>query len=298
VHRFFIDPAAVTVRGSPPPAPAGVDAADRARPEEGFDRLVRFSAGQLHQMRRVLRLRPGDAVVAVVPGRPGEAGRELIVLLEGGGQGIIAEVGRVVGERPGLPPAPVAVTLFQGLPKGDRFELILQKGTELGVEAIVPVLTERAVARPRPDQVAAKLARWRAIAREAAEQCGRSDGPAVGTPVDWATACSLAGPLELALVPWEGEAAASLRDVLSSAEVTSPSTGLRGRRPRLGIMVGPEGGLSEGEIEVARRAGVRPVSLGPRILRSETAAIAAVAAVVYELGDLGRDPGDRGRRGR
>lgn len=257
VHRFFVDGAAVDARRG----------------------IVTFGPDQLRQMTRVLRLRPDETVVAVVPGRPGEAGREFVARPDG----------TVIEERPGQAPAPVAVTLFQGLPKGDKFELILQKATELGAAAVVPVVTERAVARPRPEQVAGKLARWRSVAREAAEQCGRSDLPEVGAPIDWPAACAASAAADLALVPWENETAGGLREALGPVATGSDGGGgPRGPRPRVAVMIGPEGGLSPREVEAARKSGVRPVGLGPRILRTETAAVAALTMVLYELGDLGR----------
>ncbi|MHB8947381.1 MAG: RsmE family RNA methyltransferase [Bacillota bacterium] len=250
MHRFFVDAGAV-------------DAAHGS---------VSFGPDQLRQMTRVLRLRPDETVIAVVPGGPGEAGREFIARPDG----------TVVAERLGQAPAPVPVTLFQGLPKGDRFELILQKATELGAAAVVPVLTERVVARPRPEQVPGKLTRWRAVAREAAEQCGRSDLPDVVAPVDWPAACAAASLADLALVPWENETAAGLKEIVRS-DVSRTAA-----RLRVAVLIGPEGGLSPREVEAARRSGVRPVGLGPRILRTETAAVAALTMVLYELGDLGR----------
>ncbi len=265
MHRFFVDAGAVdAVRG-----------------------IVSFGPEQVRQMSRVLRLRPDETVIAVVPAGPGEAGREFVARPDG----------TVVAERPGQALAPVAMTLFQGLPKGDKFELILQKATELGASAVVPVLTERTVARPRPEQVAGKLARWRAVAREAAEQCGRSDLPDVGAPVDWTAACAAASAVDLALVPWENETAGGLKDAVRSA--TDAAAAHRGAgahgaaaapaaRLRVAVFIGPEGGLSSREVEEAQRSGVRPVGLGPRILRTETAAVAALTMVLYELGDLGR----------
>ncbi|HEY3313753.1 MAG TPA: RsmE family RNA methyltransferase, partial [Bacillota bacterium] len=189
MHRFFIDPADLESAGG------------------GGSRVI-FHPDQVRQMKRVLRLRPGDSVAAVLPGR------EIVVRLEGGGSGELSGGGPVMEDRPGLPLAPIAVDLYQALAKGDRFESVLQKGTELGVARVVPVLTDRTVARPDPERVQGRVVRWRAVAREAAEQCGRSDEPVIEAPADWAGVCAEAGRADLAVVPWEREEATALVEVL------------------------------------------------------------------------------------
>ena len=163
--------------------------------------------------------------------------------------------------------------MYQAIIKGDKFEYVLQKGTELGVSAFVPVICERSVPNARK-WGAERYERWRNIAREAAEQSGRGRVPRVDIATGFGEACeNHDGP---GVIPWEMEMDISLKQAL---------VGLRERR--IGVFVGPEGGLTSDEVELARANGIVPVTLGRRILRAETASVAVVAAVMYELGELG-----------
>ncbi len=181
---------------------------------------------------------------------------------------------RVVSVAPGLPEPAVRVTLYQSVVKGERFDWLVEKGTELGVARFVPLLSRRAVARPGEG---GKLERWRRIAIEAAEQCGRAVVPEVSAPVSLEEALtSLEGP---ALLPYEGERAAGIAQALRSAAGG-------GRPASLALIIGPEGGFEPDEVRLALAAGAQPVSLGPRILRSETAGIVAAALTLAELGAL------------
>ena len=162
--------------------------------------------------------------------------------------------------RPARVPA-LQLVLCQALLKADRFEWVLQKGTELGVGAFVPLITRRVVAGR--DGAAAKLERWRRIVTEAAEQSGRTRVPALRAPVPLGTALAMPGARVMC---WEQYAGPGLRDVLVAA----------GDGP-LCLFIGPEGGFAPEEAAEAQRVGARLVSMGPRILRSETAAIAAAA---------------------
>jgi 16S rRNA (uracil1498-N3)-methyltransferase len=163
--------------------------------------------------------------------------------------------------------------LFQGMPKGDKLEWILEKGTELGVAEFIPIVTERSVVRVPPERIPTKLERWRKIILAAAGQCGRSDLPEVRAPVSFAEALALCGPGELTVLPWEGEETTALKAALS---------GKKGGT--INLFIGPEGGFSIQEVEEARGRGAVTATLGPLILRTETAGIAAAAAVLYEMG--------------
>ncbi len=169
----------------------------------------------------------------------------------------------------------VAITLAQALLKGKKMDWIIQKATELGVTALVPVVTERTIPRPRSAREPHQILRWRKVAKEAAQQCGRVEIPAVDAPVnlkDWITTPP---PGAVKLVLWEQEERRSPKRLLS-----------RWPRPdRVYVLVGPEGGFAPGEIEAARRAGFIPISMGTPTLRSETAALAALAMLQYEWGD-------------
>jgi 16S rRNA (uracil1498-N3)-methyltransferase len=169
---------------------------------------------------------------------------------------------------------PYRLRLFQGMPKGDKLEWILEKGTELGVAEFIPVVTERSVVRVPSDRIPKKLDRWRKIVLAAAGQCGRSDLPEVRAPLPFAEALALCGPSDLTVLPWEGEEATSLKAALS---------GKKGGTV-LNLFIGPEGGFSVGEVEEARGRGAVTATMGPLILRTETAGIAAAAAVLYEMG--------------
>jgi 16S rRNA (uracil1498-N3)-methyltransferase len=183
-----------------------------------------------------------------------------------------AGVELALGQRHRVPSPPVTITLLQSVPRGDRMDVIVQKTTELGITRIVPVLSTRGMVKPPPG----KTRRWRTISQEAARQSGRADVPEVEDAValDVALAdAAAAGGTRLAL--WEEERALPLRQVLVQV-------------PPLPVilLVGPEGGLSEAEVESARGQGFRAVGLGPRILRVETAALVAVALTQAALGGL------------
>jgi 16S rRNA (uracil1498-N3)-methyltransferase len=167
------------------------------------------------------------------------------------------------------------VRLFQALPKGEKFEWVLQKGAELGIAEIVPVVSERVVTKIPADRLPSRLARWRKIVKFAAEQCGRADIPEVSAPAPLSDALSRCMPDSLTLIPWESEENASLKKVLRGAT-----------RPRVvNVFIGPEGGFSPQEVDQARRQGALPVSLGPTILRTETAGLFVTSILLYEFGE-------------
>lgn len=241
-----------------------------------------------HQIRSVLRLRPGDTVDLLdSSGFVFEA--RLVVLSR---EGVSAEV---VGRRPSGSEPDVDLVLYQALLKGQKMELVLQKGTEIGVSRFVPVLSERCVSRPTPADLERRIERWQAIAREAAEQSKRGILPAVASTESFEEACRSAAEGGLALMAWEEEHALGIGGALREAGLSnlsrnpSPSAGPEegGRKPRIALLIGPEGGFSAREAEVAMDAGVRVVSLGPRILRAETAALVAATLVLCATGDMG-----------
>ena len=172
--------------------------------------------------------------------------------------------------------ASLSVTLFQGLPKADKMDLIVQKSTELGVSRIVPVLMNRCVSRPDSKDTVRKLERWRKIAREAGKQSGRCLVPEITDPVRLNL---LNGAISLPaanIVPWE------------EASGVGPLA-FRESHPRLsslGILIGPEGGIEKEEILSLQSAGFIPVTLGKRILRTETAGLAAVSAFMSLYGEM------------
>lgn len=168
----------------------------------------------------------------------------------------------------------LSVTLYQALPKGDKMDWIVQKCTELGVHRIVPVAVSRCVVKLDQKDGLKKQERWQRIAREAAKQSGRAIVPEISAPVDFKRFAALFADHQAALIPWEDARQLSLSKIHT-------------QRPELtdaGILIGPEGGLSPQEIETLPFAA--PVTLGPRILRTETAGMAALAALYTLWGDM------------
>jgi 16S rRNA (uracil1498-N3)-methyltransferase len=229
---------------------------------------VVLSKEDSHHLLRVMRAQVGERFVAVAGGI--EYDCRLVAVADG------LAVGAVVTSRPAAGEPPVWITLFQGLAKGEKMETVIQHGTEIGICEFVPVATSRAVVKLEPRKAAERVERWGRIAREAAEQCRRGAVPRVGPVCTWKEAMARAGEFDLVLVPWE-EGGAPLREVLG---------GHPGAR-RVAVCIGPEGGLTPEEVGLARQHGAVAVTLGPRILRTETAGLAAAAAILYALGDLG-----------
>lgn len=221
-----------------------------------------------HQARDVLRLGAGDTLT-LVDGRGGEYPAEIVALER---RRVAVRLGERVAAAGATEPA-VRLVLCQGMLKAAKYETVVQKGTELGVAAFVPLLTERAVAAAE-EASAGKRARWRKIAAEAVEQCGGSRLPALEAPCPLPHALAETPPGAVTLIPWEGERSTPLRSALEQAIAAA---GGIAQIPEVRLFIGPEGGFSAGEIALAQRHGAIPVTLGPRILRAETAAIVAAA---------------------
>lgn len=217
------------------------------------------------QIARVLRLRPGEEVLLF-----DEEGTEHTArLLRVDASRVEAAIERVA--RPHRE-SPLRLTLAPALLRAPRMDLLVQKATELGVAAIAPLLLERCVATGPGRPV-----RWRAIAREAAEQSGRTRLPAVEAPVPLPTFLAALGPEVVRLALWEGGEGVSFRTLDVAA-----------LRARPGVLaVGPEGGLTPREVGTLRASGFTLLTLGPRILRAETAPLAALTLLQFLVGDLG-----------
>ena len=186
----------------------------------------------------------------------------------------------ITGSRPCLAEPELAVTLFQGLPKQGKMDFIIEKCTELGISRIVPVSVRRCVAAVRDAKAEEKkLARWRKIAAESVKQCGRGVIPEVTGVVPLSEAILMAGALDVKLAAYENEQDTPLKSALLAARgKTEPKSA--------GIFIGPEGGFEPEEIEALRAAGIPAITLGKRILRTETAGCAVLTAVMYEFGEL------------
>ena len=252
MHRFFLDTATESV----PPLTTGS--------------TLDLPAKIAHQIYKVLHLLPGEQLALL-----DNSGDEFVCIITRSGRSSV-EV-RVQEQRTSARESPVRLVLYQGLLKSARFEWILEKGTELGVSAFVPLLCKRSTAGLE-EAGSSKWQRWQRIIQEATEQCERARLPEL-LPV-----CSLPQAVQnlpegaLALIPWEEEHHVSLRKALQAAlpeRVQPPLTVL--------LFIGPEGGFEAEEVRLAQQHGVQPITLGSRILRAETAALVAVSNVLYEL---------------
>jgi 16S rRNA (uracil1498-N3)-methyltransferase len=233
---------------------------------------INVGGAAANHIARVLRLRTGDALT-LFNGSGAEYGASIEEFRKD------SVLVTVTDERQVERESPLMLTLAQGISRGERMDWILQKATELGVSRIVPVFTERSVVRLDAKQAQRKLQHWRGIAIAACEQCGRNRVPDLTLPVDIheflagareSQAGTAAPPMHLLLSP---TAELGIGDFAHTATSVT-------------VLIGPEGGLTEVEQESAIRAGFTPVRMGPRILRTETAAIAALTVLQQEFGDL------------
>lgn len=225
-----------------------------------------------HQLLRVLRLNPGQQIL-LLDGENTEYLTEITTLARRQASGTVLSRHRVEREPSSR------LTLYQCSLKADKFEWVLQKGTELGLSAFTPVISERSVVRPAATLLK-KYDRWRTIIREAAEQSGRGRLPALNEPLSITDAIQFATGLRY--LPWE--------EMNQSGEAVGLGTAVdleKAGTQMISMMIGPEGGLTAGEAGVAVEAGWRTVSLGPRILRAETAALAGIAIIMERLAELG-----------
>jgi 16S rRNA (uracil1498-N3)-methyltransferase len=231
-----------------------------------------------HQVRDVLHLGVGEQLLLL-----DNSGDEfLAAIAKSARTGVAAQV---LERRRGQSESPVRVVLCQGLLKSARFEWILEKGTELGVSVFVPIHCRRSMAGLE-EAGAARIQRWQRIIQEAAEQCGRALLPELLSIRPLKQALEAIPRGALAFMPWEEEHGNSLREGLEIwvSELKAQTHVLKPEPITVMLFIGPEGGLMAEEVALAQRHGVQPVTLGPRILRAETAALAAVANVMYALG--------------
>jgi len=225
---------------------------------------VELPSDSASHLAKVLRARSGDDLILF-----NGDGREFAGSIEAvRGSRVTARVG---DGRPVDRESPFAVTLVQCVPRGDRMDFIVQKATELGVARIVPVLSQRSVVRLDDKQSESKAAHWRAVAVSACEQCGRNRLPDIAAPRK--------------LINYLGESAATGPRLVLEPELPSKDTAMN-LGPGVEIAIGPEGGFAADELEAFRVSGFSRVALGPRILRTETAAIAALTWLQTRFGDM------------
>jgi len=232
------------------------------------DAEVQLSREETAHAFKVLRLRAGeeveltDGVGRLFSGELTEVSRE--------------QVSAKVLEELDSKEAPVRITLYQGYPKSDKLELIVQKLTELGAYRIVPVVMERSVAKPDQKDKAKRQERLSRIAQEAAKQCGRGMVPEISEAISWKQALAEMKAHELVMMPWEDAHDVRMKDVYARS----------GSVKDIAVIIGPEGGISPAEAQQAAEQGAVHVTLGPRILRTETAALASVTVALTLWGDI------------
>ena len=277
MHRFFVPP---ELLDNFPPLTG-------ARP--AMPQIVALPKNLAHQVRDVIRLNVGEP----------------LILLDNSGDEILTTVAKssktevevhLIERRAGKSEPEVRIILCQGLLKSARFEWILEKGTELGVSVFSPIICHRSMAGLE-DTGPTKIQRWQRIIQESAEQSGRSRLPELLPIRPLIHALNNISPNTLAIMPWEEEQTTNLHDVLNATNHPDGNVGATLAVARSSsheptsslpttiiLFIGPEGGLTAEEITLAQQHGVQVVTLGTRILRAETAALATISNVMYELG--------------
>lgn len=231
------------------------------------DTEVVINGGDFNHIKNVLRMKTGEKFIA----NDGNGASYCCSIREFVGESVVADIEKGQLESTELP---VHLVLFQGLPKSDKLELIIQKAVELGASEIVPVEMARCVVKLDEKKKKSKLSRWQSIAESAAKQSGRTVVPCVQGVMSFNEALKYSEELDMLLVPYE--CADSMKKM--QAKLSELKGGMS-----IGIFIGPEGGYEEFEIEKAKEHGGEIVSLGKRILRTETAAIAALSICMFNI---------------
>ena len=240
-----------------------------ADPSDVQDELLTITGPEVNHIRNVMRLKPGEEISVSIGGD----GKEYRYGIESYTEDSVLCRLRFVKDKE--VELPVKVLLFQGLPKADKMDLIVQKAVELGAAEIIPVSMERCVVKLDAGKAAKKTARWQTIAESAASQSRRSIIPRVLAPMSMREAVEYAKEqTEVRVIPYElQEDDGSVKQYLESLK----------EGQSVSIFIGPEGGFTPAEVELAKEAGIRPISLGRRILRTETAGLAILSSLIYIL---------------
>ncbi|MCR6544941.1 16S rRNA (uracil(1498)-N(3))-methyltransferase [Dehalobacterium formicoaceticum] len=247
MHRFFVSPTQI------------------------MDELITITGSDVHHINRVLRLNPGDRMIVT----DGAGTEYLAEIISSSPQSVEAKILERVSSSQ---EPPVDVFLLQGIPKGEKMELIIQKCTEIGIKKLIPVQMKRTIVKLSSEKEEKRRERWQRVAAEAAKQSQRSVVPPILPISDLVAALRQLPPETTLIMPWEEERQSGLKDYFRSyPQITGP----------FALLIGPEGGISSEEAELAMEWGAHKVSLGPRILRTETAGFVALSIILYELGDLG-----------
>lgn len=266
--------------------------------EQFGSQTVTISGEDAHHLSRVMRAVPGNKVICC----DGKGRSVLAALTVVDKDEVTAEIVEELAE---THEAALDVWIAQSLPKGDKLETVIQKCTEVGAAGFLPFLSERTIVQYDAKKEEKRRVRWQKIAKEAAEQAHRSIIPEVVTPLSWKELLRQASQADLALICYELEDGMHLRShltreakriVLPQGKAAGQETGQEAQgepsssgkhKPRVLVIVGPEGGFSEREIAEATAAGCLASGLGRRILRTETAGVVALACILYEYGEMG-----------
>lgn len=244
MHQFFVEPGQIR------------------------DRKIVITGTDVNHIKNVLRMKPGEeiAVSNGVDGREYRCG-----ILEIGESQVLCELRFVKEETIELPSR---IHLFQGIPKGDKMEWIIQKAVELGVYQIIPVACKRCVVKLDAKKEKSKLARWQGIVEAAAKQSKRKVIPEVHSVCTWKEALDIAETMDVKLLPYEmAEDMSKTKKMIKELK----------QEQDIAVFIGPEGGFAEEEIKAAVEAGLQPITLGKRILRTETAGLTVLSWIMYQL---------------
>jgi len=231
--------------------------------------MLRVEGNEVRHIRRVLRLKAGDEIIVF----NGSAKEYEGTIVEEGPSSVVIRIQNI---SPSEKESHLEITLAQSLLKGEKMDYLIQKATELGVKEVIPFFSSRSIPLLEKSKGLKRLHRWERIAIEASKQCGRGVVPKIEPLKDYSEMLQASSPDFLRLILWEEEGT-RLKEVLEGSK----------EKTRIFSIVGPEGGLSQEEVDRAKKIGFIPVTLGKRILRSETASLCLLSILQYEWGDIG-----------
>lgn len=238
-------------------------------PDQIRQDMIYIYDGDVNHIKNVLRMREGEEV-SISDGE----GTDYHCIIEELDKDCIKL--RIQNSWKSYSELPVKLHLFQGLPKADKMELIIQKAVELGAYEIIPVSTSRSIVKLDDKKAAKKVSRWQGIAESGAKQSGRAIIPEVLSPMSFKQALNYARELDATIIPYEkAEGIDDTRAVIRGLHDSAVQS--------IGIFIGPEGGFSEQEVELAMEAGAKPITLGKRILRTETAGLTTLSILMFEF---------------
>lgn len=235
------------------------------------DDKIHIIGTDVNHIKNVLRYNISDEITVCADGI-----NYIAQIIEINKQDIVCEIKEIIEN---VSESNVNITIFQGLPKAEKMEFIIQKGTELGVKEFVPVKFERSIVKLSGKDENKKIERWQKISEVASKQSGRNIIPKIKNVNNIENVCKLIEKYDIVLVAYENEQDNFLKEELMNLKGKSNCN--------IGIVIGPEGGISEEEVKRLKESGAKIISLGKRILRTETVAIAISSIIMYELGDIG-----------